>query len=328
MIESLLSQGTHVAVAVAFDEHTVPLVRFGKELATRLGKKLALIHVAEAPLVPQPVRPFAIPAVVWDKFPDAVMSGRHEAKRKLQELRATLPETLDVKLIASEGRAADVLVKEAEHVGASFLLVGTSVDKQSFLPSGFSTALSLMAMAPLPVLIVDTERHLPDLSLPFRILLADDLSDQTEPAVACAATLADSMAKSWVHHVHVSAFSAPDLTTVLRNAAAAAHTTLSERESAEIVKAVHTEQREALEARFSDYREYVEAAGGRYTAEITAGDVGSELEQAVKTYLPDLLVFGRHHGWHKKPFFFGRMPFKAMMQFHRPVLVVPEKAEE
>jgi nucleotide-binding universal stress UspA family protein len=323
MIESMISSGSYVVIAVGFDDHTESLVRFGGALARKLGKKVALVHSAEVPIVQEPVRPFAVPALVWEKIPELVAASREELKKQLGALKTRLLSDLDVKLIVKEGQAAEVLAKEAEDLNASLLIVGTSVKPQSFVPRGFSTALTLMASAKVPVLAVDTERHLPDLSLPFRVLVADDLSPQSEPAVQAAATLAEACRASWLQHLHVSAFSKENLETTLRQAAAAAHTSLSAIEAEEVYKAVQAEQRAALEDRFSDYREYFEASGGRYTAEVVPGQLRAELDAAVKTHLPDIMVFGRHHTVHRKPFFFGRMPYKAMMAFGRPVLIVP-----
>lgn len=323
MIDSLFAQGSSIAVAVAFDDHTVPLIRFASKLALRTGKKLALIHVAEPPLVAQPVAPFMVPSILWDKMPELAASHRAEAKRKLAALKEHVVPGVEVKSVVAEGHAAESLAKQAQQVDAALIVVGTRVNSKSFVPRGFSAALSLMASAPVPVLAMDTERHMPDFDLPFRILIADDLEEHTEPAVAVAAALAESLKKSWVHHVYVSALTSANLETALRNAALAAHTILPAKEAAEVFKAVHARQRAELEARFSDFREYVEAAEGKYTCEVTPGDVGGELDSAVRTYHLDLLVFGRHHGIHHDPWSFGRMPFRAMMGFGLPVLVVP-----
>ncbi len=327
MIQSALENGEYVAVAVAFDDHTLPLAQFGAALAAKLGKKLALIHVAETPAIARPVQPFVVPSVIWDKMLEYVAAGREQARKRLNELKESLPGTPDAKLVVLEGLVVDGLAKEATRLGACLLLVGTSVRNKLFVPRGFSTALTLMASSPVPVMAMDTERHIPGLDLAFRILLADDLGEQSEPAVQLAAALADSLPKTWVHHVHVSAFSKANLDTALKNAAVAAHTSMTPGEAEEIFKAVRAKQRDALEARFGDYREYVEAAGGKYSSEVVTGDVGQELDAAVKTYVPDVLVFGRHQSLHRQPFFFGRMPFKAMMAYNRPVLVVPGPAD-
>ncbi len=317
------SSHSTIAVAVGFDRHTEALVKIAGGLAQKLGKRLALMHVVDAWASGVPAFSQTTPSPLWDAFPAVESSARSVAMERLSEIAQSLPKGLEVTSSVTVGPVAATLGTEAAGLGAMLLVVAVDGNAGRGPFAGLSTAVSLLAGSPIPVLAVDPGTHAPEVGTGMRILVADDLTDQAITAVEYAAALADGLGQAWVHHVHVSAFNQETLAVALKNVAASAHVALDGDESRAVFDAVHREQIAKLEARFSDDREYIEAGGGRYTSEVTAGGVRPELTNVVTSLAPDVIVFGRHRALHHQPFAFGRLPIRSMLAFKRPVLVVP-----
>jgi hypothetical protein len=190
---------------------------------------------------------------------------------------------------------------------------------------GGSTALSLLVSSPVPVLAL-AAASTPLLRSPApRLLLADDLADQSETVVAFAFELATALEGVELHHVHVNPLTLEGLRGGLEIAAGAARAPLASGAAPESVhQALTTQLSEQLAARAAIHREYLEAASGTYVPHVIEGSVQAALADGVERIDPDVLLFGRHRAYHKRPFFLGRMPYRAMLAHGRPVIVAPD----
>lgn len=323
MSSSVLSSQPFITVAVAFDHHAKPLAKLGADLARSLGKELCLLHVIESWDSIMKEQVFAVYTPLWDVIPKIDASTRETAQRQLDEIRASLPADLSVKTVIVTGSPVETIAREASDLGTALLLVGVTYKAATLLPSGLSTGLSLLAYSPVPVLVADTDRHLPRIDACVKLLVSDDLTAQSEAAVAFAANLCDGIRQSQIHHVHINALSPRDLRTALEGAAAAAYATLPEAEIEAVTNALSRERLKSLDTRFNKYRRSGSTSDVKYSASVAPGSVKRELPELIKDNAPDILIFGRHKAFHTKPFSLGRMPFRAMLSLHLPVLVVP-----
>lgn len=318
MIHSPMDAHQVVTAAVALDGRSQPLVGIAADLCRRTGKKLHLLHAVE---------PWGVPFLGAPGLAEAAEAVEGHAKaaaeRHLAELAGGV-EGVAVTTTVVVGKPAERIGKEAESAGSCLLLIGADARQRRFMPRGFSTALSLMVTAPVPVFCVDVAAtpRLPDDAL--AILLADDLSPQSEAAVSFAFDLASAFGDATLHHLHVNGMTLEGLRSGLEVAAATARTAVNPaRTAADVFDALVRKMREELGARAASYRDYLEEAGGAYQAEVRTGQVRAELQAFVDANEPDVLVFGRHRSVHTRPFFLGRMPLEAMLAFARPVIVVP-----
>lgn len=307
MTESFFVAHPFVTVAVAFDEHTPGLVRRGIELAGRHAKGLYLLHVV-----------------------DATFAGQSEAMNRayvaLDVLAQTVPAGMNTRVGVAMGEVAGTLAEQAAEIGTCVLLVGAKERESGLIKRGMAVAADVVAKASVPVMVIDaTEtRGAAPMGAHPRFLLADDLTDKAETAVAFTAGLAEGVHDAWIHHVHISALSRENLNTALNSAAAAAHAELAPGLTADVCSAVAHEQVLRLEERIGEYRDYLEAAGCKYSAEALAGPLRGELDKIIADFNPDVLVFGRHRAPHLHPLTIGQLPLKAMLGFGRPVVVVPD----
>lgn len=316
--------GSVVTVAVALDRHSLPLTAAGVAICQRTGKQLCLLHVVEPWAEIPPSRPLGASDPLWDVTQAVERDARDKAVSRLDELASTVPPEISVITRVVSAKAVDGIVRELTRLPSCLLLVGASYGNVRFLPRGLSTALSLMVTSPVPVLIIDTTKPTPLLEERTRILVADDLGDQTATAVEYAFAFGAAVGGVEVRHVHVNGLSLSNLRAGLETAAATSHTVLDSTESAErVFDALLVDLSQRLAVRAENQREYLEAAGGLYTSEVRTGNVFDQLEASATAFGPNLMVFGRHQAYHTQPFFVGRVPYRSMLSYQRPLLIVP-----
>ena len=184
-------------------------------------------------------------------------------------------------------------------------------------------ALRLMGRASVPVLVLPADRALPALAArPLKLLLADDLTPASLPALRAACELASLLAGPLdVLHVHVEplptagfALSADYELEVWPGIS------LKER----LVNDHHDRLKRRLRERAERVRAVVEGRGGIYATQLWHGNVPQELRSAAEVHGAQVCVFGRHHFLHRQPLALGQMPFGAMLETGGAVLIAPE----
>jgi nucleotide-binding universal stress UspA family protein len=195
--------------------------------------------------------------------------------------------------------------------------------------AAFSTTLTLMHEAPLPVLAVPNNHALDFAKAPFRMLIADDLLESTQEAARKAYEFAASLSSCHLRHVHVHGDLAERVRHLWQNLVGRAASALGE----DI-----TSEEEAVAAEFKARKERLTRQGYPFTSEparrgvsveidMRSGAVESELSAAIKDSDADVVIFGRHRLLHTRPLLIGRMPFHAMLRANCGVLMVPPRAE-
>jgi nucleotide-binding universal stress UspA family protein len=294
MSRSILRQADHIAVAVGFDEHTPRLIAASADLCRRLRKKLDLVHVVEPWQTRLHAEPFGEPDPLWNATLAVETSARDVAGGRLEELAAQLAQGVDCACHVVVGKRVEALCRETQRRSAGLLLVGTRRESGGNpLSLGMSTGLALLATAPVPVAIVGGMAGTSLFERQPRLLLADDLGPASEAAAAYAFELAAGLGSTEVMHVHVNGITPESLVTALTMASSASHT------PADI------------------------AGSGDVIYERLLDTLGAKLADRARPYMGELATAGCDRAFHAHPFGLGRLPFKAMLAFARPVVVVP-----
>jgi nucleotide-binding universal stress UspA family protein len=324
--------GRLAVVATAFDAELPALVSTAVSLARRLDLRLRFVHALE----PLPIDPWVLDGYGYDIAPLLLQERQAELSRQRQAQLAALlseiPDDVSATACLVTGEPARAVVADAVAHRARLIITACDPDRGHRLAlGGCASALTLMAEAPLPVLVVSGTRALTlDERAPC-LLVADDLQHGTREAARRAFELASLLSPCRVHHVHVR----QDVRDLVRRAWAdlVQHHALGTRDrgpaaSPEELWAREQEERlERLRQHGQPWRQRAESRGVEVLAEVRAGGVAEEVHAAAADVDPDLLVFGRHRLLRLKPFLIGRMPLYAMLEDRRPLLVVPPLEE-
>lgn len=322
--------GACVTVAVGFDRHSLPLTEAAVALCKRTGKTLCLVHVVEPWFDHSGSTPFGDDDPLWNVTQAVETSSRDKAKRNLDELATIVPADVRVLMRVDSGKPAERIAVIANEVGTCLLMVGVDTSNIRFVSRGFSTAMSLMVSSPVPVLVVDTAvvSGAAIFGASTRLVLADDLGPSSEAAVEFAFAFAAALGRTDIHHVHVNGLTFSALNAGLDTARAAARSHGDPGvDATRVFDALISDLEKRLEHRCDTSRDYLEAAGGTCRSEVLTGTVTEELGGEIESFDPHLLVLGRHHAYYTKPFFIGRLPYRAMLAYKRPLIIVPNGAE-
>jgi len=250
---------------------------------------------------------------------------RAQAEDELKALAAKLDVGTPVTTSVVVSKPAQAILSEATVSGAHFIITGAAKGSHQFVPKGMSTALSLMMDSTLPVMVVSNACNL-DLTLDrHKILVADDLSQSSERAVLAAFDLAAALGHTDVHHVHVNALNIETFATgaqeLIREHGSGLYKDLG---PTEMWDEVQRHLNERMRRRVPNRIQSLDLTEGQYYSEVRNGAVESELERAIEEAGADILVFGRHHAIHRRPFAIGRVPFHFMLSQDRALIVIPE----
>lgn len=314
-----------LVAAVAFDDQTDSLLETAVSLAERFDMEVRFVNVLDN---------LAMDPWVME-MPGNYMSMpiyRETQEKMVRERRKMLIELVDrVRLKARERAVAEVvsgdvpdsLIAYAKLHRANLILTACSSASYRITPKGFSTALSLMADAPLPVLVVNRERPLNFSAASLRLLLADDLQASTNEAAIRTYELAMRLGRCRVRQVHVHG----DFRELIKESwsdLAGRYPGLSDASASDDPTAFATKKiTDNLQARGLPYRQQAEQRGATLELDVRTGPVHDEIHQACQDFDPDLLIFGRHKFFRSRPFLVGRMSFRAMLHDQRPILLVP-----
>jgi nucleotide-binding universal stress UspA family protein len=83
------------------------------------------------------------------------------------------------------------------------------------------------------------------------------------------------------------------------------------------MKSVETKLAERAPGR----KHLVEARGGKVKTLLLQGEPVESILKLAEDNKADLMIFGRHRTWRRKPFAVGQLPFHSMLRSRRPVLI-------
>ena len=301
-------------------------------LARRFNIELHLVSIVE----PIPFDLIAFDSPAYLAYPPVNLEIEAQRVKEREEALADIIKKLahnhGVSATGSvrSGGAAVNLISEAVSRHANLLLSGYDSEAFRTGASGFTTTLTLMHDAPLPVLAVPHARTIDFSKQNFRVLVADDLLDGTQEAARKAYELASSLPGSHLRHVHVYGDLQEKITRTWKS--------LVKRPGIHTEEAPATNEDEAIALEFKARKDRLSRQAYPFTQlaeeqevkveyDLRSGSVDTELQVAIKDCNPDIAVFGRHHLLHKRPLLIGRVPFRAMLHSGCGVLMVPPRGD-
>lgn len=305
-----------VSVAVSFHENTAELLKTAESLCLKTGMRLRLVNVCE-PWIESVTLGF-IP------IPDVNLSIQLElethARSKLRDLAANVDRSIRVETQVLSGYVAEAIIADAVVSNVAMILCGRSEPEKIYFPLGFSTAVSLMSHARVPVLVIPHYRAMDFVNRRTSFIVGDDLSQNGETVLITSVTFANALDAA-VIHLHALTLTSSQMTVALNLAA-----NTSERLSLnpdDVFSALKDRLAIKLQQRVNSLPTKLERE--RYSSHILEGDAAVCITKyADRLNAPQaILVFGRHHTFHFKPFGIGNVPFKAMIASKYPLLVVP-----
>ena len=283
-------------------------------LAKRLDASLRVVSVFEpthAPPwsdVPFPGKTIADRGDIYQ----ALRLGREKAVERLKAEVTQVVESVNgvniVGTVIQASEAAEALMAEAVANSADLIIVGTTQDSYRFTLNGFSTALSLLATSPKPVLVIPQGATVPFSGTRSCFCVADDLKHAESEVIRYAISLAARLQPCDLRHIHV-----------LEETPIWSHLKNVKRSDAE--QACEDELR-----RRSSHFLHLLNEDSRYDSEIITGSVREALRDRAITLAPDLIAFGRHELFSMRHFRIGKIPASAMLEFKLPVLLVPQSS--
>lgn len=316
-----------IVAAVGFDDQTDLVVETALSMASLSGAHVVFVNALE----PAYYDAIAVESPGFSVLPALLQANEEERLRDREKMMAGLVERArrdytTAAPIVGRVRRGDVLrmlINEAISVRAKLIITACHPSAYRLLPEGFSTALSLMHHAPMPILVVGATPVRFDRP-GVRLMIADDLQESTREAVRKAYQLAMALEDPLVKHMHVHG----DFRELLRDA----WVDLIQRipglrmldQTPDSLWSDEFEARmTALRQQGRPFSQAAEQHGAHIDFDVRTGDLGTEMRAVTEAFAPDLLVFGRHKLLRTRPFLIGRMPFKAMLQERRAVLLVP-----
>jgi nucleotide-binding universal stress UspA family protein len=317
-----------VVVAVGFDERTPDLALNAQAMSHQFGMTIHFVHAIEPPVYD--VMAIETPAVV--ALPLVVQEEMARVAREREEkmnalIRQSTQSGCPTTGVCVEGDPIRTLINEAVRLRANLILTANNLKSDGFFPLGLSTSISLMHDAPLPVMVLG-KTNITFSQKPFKILIADDLTEGSSEAAQKAFEFASLIPGSKIRQVHVHG----DLRETLRDTWRDMRSKLPFFDSQEAhPDSYWIQEHEArlthLKRHGLPWRRRAETAGVQIENDIRMGAVEKELAQSIQDFKPDIVFFGRHRLLKTRPFLIGRVPGRIMLKDQYTVVLIPPTKE-
>lgn len=322
-----LSPNAKIVVGVEDPGSAVDLTRRVIPLAHKLDMKISVVHAC----VPWAggMWIYAFPGVgnayeMQALYEKASREGAElELKQQLNMLGAN--SDIDHETVIAEPAAG--LIQAAERQHASMIVCEAHHASYRLLPRSVSTIVSLLASTKLPLLIMPNQRADDFQKGSLRIAVCDDLRSSSRHALAVASEVGSAGKGNRILQLHCSDLNPVDFESFSRSYA------YVNRERLELSEALPTYQEmlaiteqklnSQMKERIEPFKQMLERANCSVEQSVLFGDVEDELSKALKRSEIDLIVFGKHQTFHDSVFNLGSLSLTAMLQFHKPILIVP-----
>lgn len=314
-----------IVVGLSLDATDQDLLHTAIALARKLESPLELVHAT------QPIFNYmgAGDVVVNPYYGyDRVINDLEDedARKGLDTLRQTIPADVKAGVHVLRDYASEALTTIATEVHAGLIICGISKDASANFLGGMSTAFSLASHAEVPVLIVPLGVKL-DVATRPRMLVADNLEVEGRRALEVAIQLADELDCAEICHTHVHQLGITEVQHMVdkvREAMTLGRIPHNPEFSSRIyVEQIRGKINDELRYRFHNsqgaYRVKM-----RYETLVAFGNPVEELHKITLQHSSQLLVFGRHHLFHRRRFAVGKIPYNAMMEQGVATLIVPD----
>lgn len=293
MLTRYPNKNAKILVAVALDDMSPQLLENAKCLSAKTGMGIHVVHVAPF-LPPISLEYYPSEPIRQNVIEELEAQTIAEAEKKLQKLIAPFNVPMTYRVYSSQLGIIGPILSAATTENAAAILCGCGERIPRLVPKGFSTVLSLLAEGNAPLIVVGPGMNiLPDREQ-CRILLADDLRSETLPSMTGGIFWAQVLGAS-VRHLHVM--------------------------SPEIFKADGCLQK--LQERVAWEKALLLEKGGSYESKVAEADVLEGIKDEAQSFEPNIIVFGQHKTFHRRPLGLGQTSYKAMLNLNYPIMVVP-----
>jgi nucleotide-binding universal stress UspA family protein len=321
MTKKFMNPNSKILVPVNLDASSGPILKAAGQIAKRTGLGLSVVHVSEYWVG----RSWPTEMMLGGPMGGLVTTVETEtmdvAKERLQKLiKDNLPGvTVDSKVLL--GYPAEAIRAQAVTTGAELIILGGAAEDYRYVPSGLSTVLALMAEAPCPVLVLPKGATGNWDAKTLKAVLADDLKPESDTGVLVAYEWAAALGSTELFHVHANQMTKEGIKEAMVLAAAAAHTPEGAMDPESVWTAAMRSIEEKLKTRAPGRKHLLEARGGKVETKLLQGDPVESILKFADDIKADMLLFGRHRTWRRKPFAIGQLPFHSMLKSRRPVLI-------
>jgi nucleotide-binding universal stress UspA family protein len=319
-----------VCVAVKFDEPDHAVLRIAEQFCKRTGSEMHLVHVCENTLTKNlsALTANGITPLPTEIIQLAQEKEVQEAETKMSRLVASTSRALKIttKVVdGTSGFTADLIEAEARESNSNMIILGTTINKNRFVPRGFSCALSLVSISKFPVLVVNHNQLNQFNAARFHLMMADDLKEGSKPALEGGLEIAAAIGDATFSHIHVNNVTMEVLQMTLNVHNASIPRAMYDQQTLNEIYQIRVEElRDQLRRRSAQIDTDLLKTFSRYNQIlITEGSVAESLQKFVVESNVNLVAMGRHHTFHHKPFSLGKMPFYAMLTLPCPVIVFP-----
>lgn len=320
-------KGESILVPIKLDQPNEALIPWLVTLARLFAKKVRFIHVVQ-PWIQIPMQSAYSSSTILQNLKSTIQTnGRAEAEQKLEHLIKCFPSDIDVSYRIREGNIVDCILAESTEEQTSFILMTLGRPKNGHREwlEGVSTPFSVLALSSLPVFLIQSHIAPPDFEENLKLLLADDLRTYTEAAMQLVFDLMKFLPNMELHQIHVCELDEEKIRKALDNS----HSNgMSPGELEyicvdDVLQDTCRRLEERLTKRVEQYQPFYILSKKTYVQKVLIGDIVQQLDNYLRLQNPDLLVFGRHHALHQRPFSVGRLGYRFALEQHRPVLMVP-----
>lgn len=314
------------------DETTV-LINAAQAFAKRTNASICLFSVLEENFLDLGGAVPWLPSINWRNMraDTLVHLARKEAQdrmlRHLDHIANDLRKNglvVNSKVVTAK-YAAEGILAESAISKPSLILVSSGMKADGYFSRGLSTPLGIMAEAQVPVMVLNSSCNADFSKSRLRILIADDLRDETSRAMSGALEWATAIGEADALHVHIEELSADQLRRILGQTALQIRSPADhEKLTTDLITSVESIFMNRLSERLARAESQLQSVGGSYRAELRRSPfVRDEIERIAGEFGADILIFGRHQKVHRRPFLVGRVTYQSMLSKQYGVLVFP-----
>lgn len=314
-----------IVVGLSLDETDHRLIQSVIPLARKLGSPLELVHATQPIFNYMGAGDVVVnPYYGYDRVINDIED--EDARKGMEGFKASIPVDIKVATHVLRDYASEALTIIATEVHAGMIVCGIGKDASSNFLAGLSTAFSLASHAEVPVLIVPVGATV-DIATRPRVLIADNLEVEGRRALEAAIQLADELDCSEICHTHVHQLGVSEVKHMVNKVREAMNLGKippnPDFSSKTYVEQIRNKINEELRYRFHNSTG-AQRVTSRYEALVAFGSPVEELHKSTLHRKTQLIVFGRHHLFHRRRFALGKIPYEAMMEQGVATLIVPD----
>jgi nucleotide-binding universal stress UspA family protein len=314
-------------------DETAVLIIAAQAFAKRLNANLCLLSVLEENFLDLGGAVPWLPSINWRNMraDTLVHLARQEAQDRMQGHLDHFADDLRKRGLAVNSKivtakyAAEGVLAEAAISKPGLIMVSSGMKADGYFTRGISTPLGIMAEAQVPVMVLNSSCKADFSKSRLRILIADDLRDETSRAMSGALEWAITLGEVDALHAHIEELTADQLRRILGQTALQIRSPADhEKLATDLIRSVETIFMNRLSERLPHAESQLKIAGGSYRSELRRSPfVRDEIERIAVEFGADILIFGRHQKVHRRPFLVGRVTYQSMLSKQYGVLVFP-----